>query len=129
MLRLTKIYKDEFKENFLRDFLDPHYKGGKYLFGTNDTASALATALKIDGFINTRDNNLREFMGKPVIHNPASLDSDALVMSCVHLTAAAADILLSAFSFRHLDAFALSMFLTGGGRIISIFIYPLNSQI
>ena len=118
MLKLTKIYKDEFKEDFMRDFLNPAYKGSKYLFGTNETASALAQALQIDGFINTRDKNLREFMGKPVIHNPASLDSDALVMSCVHLgAAAAADILLSAFSFRHLDAFALSKFLTGGGGV------------
>ena len=121
MLKLRKIYKDEFRDDFMRDFLDPTYKGGKYLFGTNDTASALATALKIDGFINTRDKNLREFMGKPVIHDCAGLDSDALVMSCVHLGAAAADILLCAFSFRHLDAFALSKILTGGGgRIILI---------
>lgn len=115
MLQLRKIYKDEFKEDFMLDFLDPHYNGAKYLFGTNDTASELSKHINIDGFINTRDKDLSEFMGKPVLHDLEGLDSNALVISCVHLGAAAADILLSAFSFRHLDAFALSKYIQNGG--------------
>ena len=116
MLRLNKIYKNEFNEDFTRDFLDPHYKGEKYLFGTNYLAAQIATHLDITGFINTRDKNLKSFMSKTVLHDPASLRSDALVLSCVNLANVDADTLLSAFSFRHLDCFAFAkIFKQGGG--------------
>lgn len=117
MLTLHKIYKDEFSQDFMRDFLDTKFNGKKYLFGTNDTAAQLSLKFKIDGFINTIDNELKEFMQKPVLHRLDEIDSNALVISCVHLGAAAADILLSAFSFRHLDCFAFSKIITVGGGV------------
>lgn len=114
-MRLSKLYQSEFDADFVRDFLDPNYKGEKYLFGTNDAAAQVAKFVQISGFINNRDK-ISEFRGKSVINDVSVLNADALVLSCVHLgAAAAADIFLSAFSFRHLSVFSFSKALKYGG--------------
>lgn len=99
MLKLEKIYRSEYAEDFVKNVLSGNYE--VYLFGSYDALETICKLVHITGFVNTylQENT---FMGKPVLHSFEDVPCNALVISCVWM-GRNTESLLSKYSFKHLD--------------------------